>query len=121
MQSPTRLLPSQAAQDATAARIRDARLSPGAVRASLDAGGRSGRLPAGSFQPFADRLPQLLNAAERLTYEGYEANGLGDLARRFVVRDGDRWLLATYLFPTDADAGRRARADRRRASTRRRR
>jgi predicted exporter len=36
VQSPTRLLPSQASQERTAMRIRDARLSPAAVRASLD-------------------------------------------------------------------------------------
>jgi len=36
LQSPTRLLPSQATQERTAARIRGARLSPDAVRASLE-------------------------------------------------------------------------------------
>ncbi len=39
LQSPTRLLPSQATQERTAARIRDARLSPDAVRASLERAG----------------------------------------------------------------------------------
>ena len=34
------------------------------------------------------------------------AHGLGDLVAPFVVRDGDRWLLATYVFP--ADRGRRS-------------
>jgi predicted exporter len=103
MQPPTRLLPSQQAQDATAMRIRDAGLSPAAVAASLDVAAAAAGFRPGAFQPFADRLPQLLNATERLTYEGYEANGLGDLARRFVVRDGNRWLIATYLFPSSAD------------------
>jgi predicted exporter len=102
MQPPTKLLPSQAAQNGTATRIRDAGLSPSAVAASLDAAAEAAGFRAGAFQPFADRLPRLLDATERLTYEGYEANGLGDLARRFVVRDGDRWLAATYLFPTTA-------------------
>jgi uncharacterized protein len=103
LQSPTRLLPSQATQEQTAARIRDARLSPDAVRASLERAAEASGFRPGSFQPFADRLPRLLNATDRLTYEGYEANGLGDLARRFVVRDGARWLTATYVFPADSD------------------
>jgi len=54
------------------------------------------------FQPFADRLPRLLDTSSRVTYDGYVENGLGDLIRRFVVHDGDRWLTATYVFPTSA-------------------
>ncbi len=103
LQSPTRLLPSQATQEQTAARIRDAGLSPDAVRASLERAADASGFRPGSFQPFSDRLPQLLDATNRLTYEGYAANGLGDLARRFVVRDGRRWLTATYVFPTDSE------------------
>ena len=57
---------------------------------------------AGVFQPFADRLPRLLDTSTRITYEGYVENGLGDLIRRFVVHDGNRWLTATYVFPTSA-------------------
>jgi predicted exporter len=103
LQSPTRLLPSQATQERTAARIRDARLSPAAVRASLERAAEASGFRPGSFQPFSDRLPRLLNAADRLTFEGYEANGLGDLARRFVVREGAGWLIATYVFPADSN------------------
>jgi len=102
LQSPTRLLPSQATQAHTAARIRAAALTPETVRASLDRAAEASGFRPGSFQPFSDRLPQLLDATHRLTYEGYEANGLGDLARRFVVRDGARWRAATYVFPTDS-------------------
>jgi len=83
--------------------IRDARLSPDAVRASLDRAAEASGFRPGSFQPFSDRLPRLLDATDRLTYEGYQANGLGDLARRFVVREGRRWLTATYVFPTNPE------------------
>ncbi len=102
LQSPTRLLPSQATQEQTAARIRGAHISPDAVRASLERAAEASGFRPGSFQPFSDRLPRLLDADDRLTYEGYEANGLGDLARRFVVRDGERWLAATYVFSADS-------------------
>ena len=48
-------------------------------------------------------LPRLLDPAERLSYDGYVAHGLADLIDRFVVHDGDRWTLATYVFPANAD------------------
>ena len=56
---------------------------------------------AGAFDPFAERLPRLLDTGERLTYEGYVAHGLGDLVDRFVTHDAGRWSLATYVFPSD--------------------
>ena len=55
-----------------------------------------------SFEPFVERLPTLLDGGQRLTYDGYVAHGLGDLLGRFVARDGDGWLLATYAFPSSA-------------------
>ena len=36
------------------------------------------------------RLPQLLDPAARLTYDGYVAHGLADLIDRFVVRESGR-------------------------------
>ena len=38
------------------------------------------------------------------------SHGLGDLVERFVIRDGDRWLLATYVFPVAARGGVRVQA-----------
>ena len=35
-----------------------------------------------------------------LTYEGYVAHGLADILGRFVARVDDRWLVATYAFPS---------------------
>jgi uncharacterized protein len=45
----------------------------------------------------------VLDETQRLTYDGYVEHGLGDLMQRFIVRDGPRWLLATYVFPTTED------------------
>lgn len=98
---PAHLLPSRAAQDATAARIRNARLAVPDVRVSLKAAAESAGFRPGVFQPFSDRLPRLLDTTGRLTYEDYHANGLGDLIGRFVAQDDARWLAATYVFPTD--------------------
>jgi predicted RND superfamily exporter protein len=63
----------------------------------------AGDFTPGAFDPFAARLPRLLDPAERLSYDGYVAHGLGDLIERFVVRDSQQWTLATYVFPASAD------------------
>ena len=100
VQPPSRLLPSAASQTQAAGAISRSHLSVDAVRASLERARVAGAFTPGAFDPFVARLPQLLNAGARLTYDGYVAHGLGDIAGRFVARDGDRWTLATYVFPT---------------------
>ncbi len=109
-QPPTRLLPSSAAQARTAARISEAHLSPASVRADLERARVAAGFTAGAFDPFSARLPQLLDPAARLTYEGYVSHGLDDLVDRFVVRDRDRWTLATYIFPSSAAQSSRVQA-----------
>jgi predicted exporter len=79
------------------------RLSADVVRASLERARVAGDFTPGAFEPFAARLPRLLDPVERLTYDGYVAHGLRDLLDRFIVREGDRWTLATYVFPSSAE------------------
>jgi predicted RND superfamily exporter protein len=100
VQPVSRLLPTLESQDAAAKKIRAASLSPTAVAQSLDRAAALAGFRPGAFAPFVERLPRLLDTSARVTYDGYVDNGLGDLIRRFVVRDGDRWLAATYVFPT---------------------
>ena len=99
-QPPTRLLPSAVAQARTVARIGRAGLSAAAVGASLEQARVAGGFTPGAFDPFAARLPRLLDSSGRLTYEGYLSHGLDDLIDRFVVHEGNRWTLATYVFPS---------------------
>jgi predicted exporter len=101
-QPPSRLLPSAASQAKTAEAIGRTHLTPDAVRASLERARLAGDFTPGAFEPFSARLPHLFDPAGRLTYDGYVAHGLGDIIDRFVVREGDRWTLATYVFPTAA-------------------
>jgi predicted RND superfamily exporter protein len=100
--SPSRLLPSLAAQDSRAAAIRNSRLSPGIVRDSLERARVANGFTPGAFEPFSARLSSLLDTRERITYSGFVEHGLGDLVDRFVVHESGRWSLATYLFPSDA-------------------
>jgi len=102
-QPPARLLPSAASQSQTVQAIATRRLSPDVVRASLERARVAGDFTPGAFEPFAARLPRLLDPVERLTYDGYVAHGLRDLLDRFIVREGDRWTLATYVFPSSAE------------------
>jgi predicted exporter len=106
-QSPTRLLPSAEAQAARLERVASAKLSPDAVRVSLEQARTAEGFRPGSFDPFSERLPELLDTDQRLTYDGYVSHGLGDLLRRFIARDERGWTLVSYYFPeTDEDARR---------------
>lgn len=102
-QPPTRLLPSAETQAQAAGRLAAAQLSPDMVRASLESARAAAGFKPGSFEPFEERLPHLLDTSQRLTYDGYVSAGLGDLLERFVVRQDDGWTLASYVFPTTQD------------------
>lgn len=99
VQSAAVLLPSARTQNTSASRLAAASLSADAVRQALEHAAAAAGFRAGSFQPFLDRLPRLMDTSARVTYDGYVENGLGDIIRRFIVRDGERWLVATYVFP----------------------
>jgi predicted RND superfamily exporter protein len=101
VQPASQLLPSTASQNAAAAEVAAASLSVDRVRASLDRAAAAAGFRSGAFDPFAERLPRLLDTSARVTYDGYVQHGFGDLIQRFVVRDGNRWLTATYVFPTN--------------------
>ena len=75
VQAPTALLPSQAAQGRRRAQVRQAgfRRRPQPLR-SWTAEASEGFKP-GSFDPFLERLPALLEPGD-LTYDGYVAHGL---------------------------------------------
>ena len=108
-QPPTRLLPSQAGQTRRIAQIGQAALSPATVRAAVEQARVANGFTPGAFDPFVERVPRLLDPG-RLTYDGYVVHGLDDLIDRFIVHDGDRWTLATYLFPTTAEQASRLQA-----------
>jgi len=109
-QPPTRLLPSAAAQARTAASIAASGISPATVSAALEHARVGNGFKPGSFEPFVARLPELLSPSSRLSYDGYISHGLADLVERFIVKDGDRWMLATYVFPSAPDQAARVQA-----------
>jgi lauroyl/myristoyl acyltransferase len=102
IQAPTTLLPSQTTQAQRRQLIRASGLSPTLVAQSLTTAEAAEGFRPGSFDPFKERLAALLEPTS-LTFDGYASQGLGDLLGRFITRDGNQWLVATYLFPSSAE------------------
>ena len=102
LQAASTMLPSAATQEQRAALVGAARLTPAGVAEALDRASEAQGFRKGSFDPFRDRLPRLLDGARRLTYDDYRAHGLGDLIDRFVTRTSSGWLVASYAFPARA-------------------
>jgi hypothetical protein len=94
------LLPSRARQAETRARVTAAPSAP-AVVAALDREASAAGFKPEAFRPFIDRVPQLLAPDQAVTFEDFHRHGLGDLLERFVVRDANRWTLASYAFPAN--------------------
>jgi predicted exporter len=99
--APTQLLPSAETQARRAERIAAGIPAAAVVRADLQRASETAGFKADTFEPFYERLDQLRDATQRLSFDGYSAEGLSDVLGRFVARTGDSWTLATYLFPPD--------------------
>jgi predicted RND superfamily exporter protein len=95
------LLPSGAAQrrahDEIARAIPDATAAIARFMAQASASG----FAPGSLEPFADRLPALLDPQAALSYDDFARHRLGDLIGRFIVKTPAGWTLASYAFPAD--------------------
>ena len=110
-EAPSRLLPSDAAQAASARARRRRHLSArrsrrlARTRARSDAG-----FTAGAFDPFVDAAAGTARSGQpRSPTTTTSRTGWAISSDRFIVRDGDRWLLATYVFPDQWRAGARRR------------
>jgi len=99
LNSPVTLLPPRSAQLERAAEVRAAGLAPATVAAELEAAADRGGFRVGTFAPFARRLPQLLDVAEPVTWDGLREHGLGDLIDRFVARSGHLYTVVAYSYP----------------------
>jgi predicted RND superfamily exporter protein len=103
LQAPTWLLPSPAAQARATDQIARSGLTSANVREFLERAAEANGFRPGVFEPFADRLPDLLDRTQRLSYNDYAEHGLGDFIGRFVVHSEGVWRLATYVFPSTDD------------------
>lgn len=101
---PSVLLPSAAVQDARRARLATLDASRAGLADAVDEAGDAQGFVPGTFAPFRDRLPRVLDSQQTLTFDDLEAHGLGDVVGRFVRRDGAEYLVATYVTAADAAA-----------------
>lgn len=102
---PTALLPTTKQQATRAEALASARGRAAATADAVDAAAVAEGFVAGTFAPFRDRLTTMLDPTARLTRDGYETSGLGDIVGRFVAEtaDGD-YAAVTYVTPESAEA-----------------
>jgi predicted exporter len=100
------LLPSDAAQQRSMARVSLLGSKPEAVQAGLARAASDAGFRKGTLDPFLQRLPGFLDPRQRVTFEGYREHGVGDVIGRFVSHEPDGWTLATYAFPSNAGEAR---------------
>jgi predicted exporter len=100
--APATLLPSQAVQRQRAQQIGESLPPTAEIQARLQRTGEAAGFRSDTFEPFYGRLARLRDPAQRLTFEDYTREGLGDVIGRFISRRDETWTLATYLFPADA-------------------
>ncbi len=101
---PGLLLPSQARQAARREAIARVSVAPAAVADAVDRAADAEGFVAGTFAPFRERLPRLLDARQDVTLDGLQRHGLDDLAGRFVRHRDGRYVVATYVTARDAAA-----------------
>ncbi len=52
-----------------------------------------------AFAPFLERTPRLLDPSSRITFEGYQQHGLGDLLSPYIARTPAGFAMAAYVHP----------------------
>jgi predicted RND superfamily exporter protein len=93
---PSVLLPSTQVQDARRAKLAALAPTRAGLADAVDAAGDALGFVPGTFAPFRSRLDRLLDPTQAVSLQALDAQGLGDLAGRFVRRDGGDFLVATY-------------------------
>jgi len=101
--SPGSVLPPAAGQEAVGRVIAEAGLDPASVAAGLEREAAAAGFRPGTFRPFIDRLPRLLDPESRVTYDGLVDHGLTLLLARYVAPVPQGYLVAVYLYPSAPD------------------
>ncbi len=93
-------LPTAASQASVADVMARSGLSSGGPprpRGECGGGCRDSRPDA--FAPFLERTPRLLDPSSRVTFEGYQQHGLGELLSPYIVRTPGGFAMAAYVHP----------------------
>src|SRR5262249_30086531 len=93
------MLPSDRTQNAVAKALQESGVTAESARHQLDIAAKGAGFRADSFVPFVERLPRLLDPAERITYDGLVSHGLDPFVSRFLVKRGATYEAVTYIYP----------------------
>ena len=91
-------LPPSSEQAAVSELVTRAGLSAEVVARRLEAAATRAGFRPGVFARFEERLPVLFDSSERITYDGLMEHGLGPIVSRFIVRNDNGYMAATYLY-----------------------
>jgi predicted exporter len=101
---PDLVLPSSDAQEARRDALARLQVDGTQVADAIDAAAAVEGFVDGTFAPFRARLSQLLDARQAITLEELQGHGLGDVAGRFIRRDGPDYVVVTYATAADPAA-----------------
>ena len=97
--APDMLLPPAPDQAAVREVLDQSRLDGTAVAAEFERQAAAAGFRPGTFQPFLERLPRILDRSQRLTYDGLAEHHLTALVSRHVARVPEGYVVVVYLYP----------------------
>ncbi len=90
-------LPTAASQARVAVVIARSGLSPADLRNRVTAAAEAAGFRPDAFAPFLERMPRLLDPSSRVTFEGYQQHGLGELLSPYIARTPGGFAMAAYV------------------------
>jgi hypothetical protein len=99
----SQFVPSEATQAKTLALVRAQAIDPKTFGATLERAADRAGFRAGSFGPFLERLPRVMDPRQTLSIDGYRSHGLADVLTRFVAEHDGQYSAVTYIYPHGAE------------------
>jgi hypothetical protein len=92
-------LPTAASQARVADLITRSGPSPADLRGRVASAAEASGFRPDAFAPFLERTPRLLDPGSRVTFEGYQQHGLGELLSPYIARTPGGFAMAAYVHP----------------------
>ena len=92
-------LPTAASQARVAEVMTRSGLSPADLRGRVANAAEASGFRPDAFAPFLERAPRLLDPASRVTFDGYQQHGLGELLSPYIARTPGGFAMAAYVHP----------------------
>jgi hypothetical protein len=92
-------LPTAASQASVAEVMARSGPAPADLRGRVASAAEAAGFRPDAFAPFLERTPRLLDSSSRVTFEGYQQHGLGELLSPYVARTPGGFAMAAYVHP----------------------